>query len=49
MNSIIISGVWYEVEVTECYTYRILRDKYGVEHKFYNDEEGILEMFQTLG
>lgn len=33
-----INGTWYEVEITECYTYAILRDKYGYEIKLHSDE-----------
>jgi hypothetical protein len=42
-TTIIHAGVWYEVEITECLTYVILRDKFGAETKFYNDEEGWAE------
>ena len=48
-STMVLSGVWYEVEVTQCYTYMILRDRWGTEYKFYNDEEGVAEMHATLG
>jgi len=48
MESIILDGIWYEVEVTQCYTYLILRDKFGSEHKFYYDAEGLAEMHAKL-
>lgn len=49
METIVLNGVWFEVEVTQCYTYRILRDAQGNEHKFYNDDEGLVEVFEFFG
>lgn len=48
-DGMILNGIWYEVEITECYTYMILRDKFGTEFKFYNDDEGRAEMYAALG
>ena len=48
-GTVFIKGVWYEVGVTECYTYMILRDKFGSEFKFYNDAEGMSQMLKILG
>lgn len=39
-DTITHNGIWYEVEITECYTYVILRDRWGFEFKFINDDEG---------
>lgn len=44
MDSLIVKGVWYEVEITECKTYVIFRDRAGEEIKFYNDEEGAKDL-----
>lgn len=49
MESIIIGENWYEAEVTQCYTYLVLRDKFGTEYKFFNDDEGLAEMHAKLG
>lgn len=48
-STMLLKGVWYEVEVTQCYTYMILRDKFGSEFKFYNDADGMSEMLRILG
>ena len=48
-STMILNGVWYEVEITQCYTYMVLRDRQGSEFKFYNDQEGIAEMKARLG
>ena len=42
------NGTWYELEVTPCKTYVVLRDKFGVEFKFFYDEEGLAEMQSFL-
>ena len=39
MDTIYIKGVWYEVEITDCKTWVIFRDRDGKEVKFYNDAE----------
>ena len=53
LDTITHNGIWYEVEITECYqgstttlhgtklnTYVILRDRWGFEFKFINDDKG---------
>lgn len=49
MKTIVLGGTWYEVEVTQCYTYLLLRDAVGTEHKFFYDGEGLAEMHAKLG
>ena len=48
METIILSNTWYEVEITECYTFVVLKDSFGNTYKFYNDQEGLEEMNSTL-
>lgn len=38
-TSCFVRGQWYEVEITDCKTHVIFRDKLGKEVKFYNDDE----------
>lgn len=47
-DTIYIKGVWYEIEITECKTWVILRNREGVETKFYNDAEGAEEMTKFI-
>ena len=48
-STMILNDVWYEIEITQCYTWMVLRDRNGVEFKFYNDDEGVAEMQARLG
>lgn len=48
-SSVVVNGVWYEVEPTLCYTYAILRDKHGKETSLYYDIEDWLEFLNTNG
>ena len=48
MSTLFVGGVWYEVEITECYTYMIVRDRNGAELRFYNDAQGLAEMSEYL-
>ena len=43
------NGTWYELEVTPCKTYVVLRDKFGVELTYYFDAEGFEAMREFLG
>lgn len=43
-DTIYIKGVWYEVEITDCKTWVIFRDREGKEVKFYNDDDGSKDM-----
>ena len=48
-STMFLKGVWYEVEITQCLTWMVLRDRQGSEFKFYNDEEGLADMQAQLG
>lgn len=49
MDTMILNGRWFEVEITQCYTWMILRDRFGSEWRFYNDAEGLAELHARFG